>query len=112
MEDPLQTVKIEEASPVACASAGDESAFEMLYDRYSGAVFAVARRMLDRGEAEEAVQKVFHRLWRYTADYDRGFGLFVMETEGPAPLYESFVLTAQAPGFGIPTERTILAWNR
>jgi len=49
-------------------ASGDESAVEELYDRFSSLVFRLAyQAMPTRGEAEDAVQEVFVRLWR-TAD--------------------------------------------
>jgi RNA polymerase sigma-70 factor (ECF subfamily) len=40
--------------------AGDQAAFNLLYERYFGRVFGyVARRINNRADAEEAVQEVF-----------------------------------------------------
>jgi RNA polymerase sigma-70 factor, ECF subfamily len=59
------------------AAAGEQSAFEDLYRRYSRAVFGLAlRRLGDRGGAEEAVQETFASVWRSAATYrpERGPG--------------------------------------
>ncbi|HZQ16545.1 MAG TPA: sigma-70 family RNA polymerase sigma factor [Gaiellaceae bacterium] len=59
------------------AAAGDGSAFEDLYRRYSRAVFGLAlRRLGDRGKAEEAVQETFASVWRSAGSYkpERGPG--------------------------------------
>lgn len=53
------------------AVAGDERAFAELVTRYQTAVFNLAYRMLgDAGEAEDAAQEVFLRIYRRLATYD------------------------------------------
>ncbi len=57
--------------------AGDRSAFEKLYRRYSRPVFGLAlRRLGDRGRAEDAVQETFASIWRSARTYapERGPG--------------------------------------
>jgi RNA polymerase sigma-70 factor, ECF subfamily len=55
--------------------AGDRSAFEQLYQRYSRPIFALAlRRLSDRGRAEDAVQEAFTSVWRSAATYRRERG--------------------------------------
>ena len=59
------------------AAGGDRSAFDLLYQRYSGPVFGLAlRRLGDRGRAEDAVQETFASIWRSAGSYkpDRGPG--------------------------------------
>ena len=47
---------------------GDEVALGLLYDRYGGRVYSVAKRILqDEGAAEEVLQDIFHQLWRGAA---------------------------------------------
>lgn len=49
---------------------GDEAALELLYQRYGGACFALARRILDDAQlAEDVVQQVFLAMWQGTG-YD------------------------------------------
>ncbi len=51
----------------------DESALAELYDRYSGLLLALARRILiDSAEAEEILQEVFLQVWNQAERYDRG----------------------------------------
>lgn len=47
------------------AANGDKTAFEQVYRRYSGKVYAIALRLLaQRPRAEEAVQETFIRVWQ------------------------------------------------
>jgi RNA polymerase sigma-70 factor (ECF subfamily) len=50
---------------------GDARAFELVYDRHSGAAFSLAYRMVGRGNvAEDVVQEAFLSIWRSGARYD------------------------------------------
>jgi RNA polymerase sigma-70 factor (ECF subfamily) len=52
---------------------GDESAVRAIYQRYGGAMFAVAMSMLrDRELAAECVQQTFVRAWRASRSFDPG----------------------------------------
>lgn len=54
---------------------GEAPAFEIVYERHSGAAFSVAYRMCGkRAVAEEVVQEAFISLWRSGARYDRTRG--------------------------------------
>src|SRR5256885_2825583 len=54
---------------------GDAQAFEVVYERHSGAAFSLAYRMTGkRVTAEEVVQEAFLALWRANARYDRARG--------------------------------------
>ena len=54
---------------------GDARAFELVYDRHSGAAFSLAYRMVGRGNvAEDVVQEAFLSIWRSGARYDRARG--------------------------------------
>src|SRR3954469_24621693 len=53
----------------------DAAAFEILYERHSGAAFSLAYRMVGtRGVAEDVVQESFLNLWRSGARYERSRG--------------------------------------
>lgn len=61
----------DEQQVIERAIAGDERAFAELVTRYQTAVFNLAYRMLgDAGEAEDAAQEVFLRIYRRLATYD------------------------------------------
>jgi RNA polymerase sigma-70 factor, ECF subfamily len=52
-------------------AARDQAAFAELYDRFSGGLFALARRILnDEQEARDALQDGFLYLWDRAPDYD------------------------------------------
>jgi RNA polymerase sigma-70 factor (ECF subfamily) len=54
---------------------GDAPAFEVVYERHSGAAFSLAYRMCGtRSAAEDVVQEAFLSLWRSGARYDRARG--------------------------------------
>jgi RNA polymerase sigma-70 factor (ECF subfamily) len=53
----------------------DPRAFELVYDRHSGAAFSLAYRMVGRGNvAEDVVQEAFLSIWRSGARYERTRG--------------------------------------
>ena len=55
--------------------AGDESAFALLYDRYSPMLFGMLMRILqDSQAAEEVLQDIFLQLWRRPKQFDRSRG--------------------------------------
>jgi RNA polymerase sigma-70 factor (ECF subfamily) len=55
--------------------AGDAQAFEIVFDRHSGAAFSLAYRMCGRqAMAEDIVQEAFVSMWRSGARYDAARG--------------------------------------
>ena len=60
---------------MALVQDGDARAFEIVFDRHSGAAFSLAYRMCGRRAlAEDIVQEAFLSLWRAGARYDRARG--------------------------------------
>lgn len=56
-------------------SAGDRAAFRMVYERHSGSVLALAKRVLrNQHLAEEVTQDVFVKLWNNPDRYDPARG--------------------------------------
>lgn len=54
---------------------GERDAVMVLYDRFAGAVLAVALRVTgNRAEAEDIAQEVFARVWREATSFDRARG--------------------------------------
>jgi RNA polymerase sigma factor (sigma-70 family) len=72
--DDVRPTATEDAELLARVSRGDEVAIELIYQRYGGACFALARRILDDvGLAEDVVQQVFLALWQgHRFDPSRG----------------------------------------
>jgi RNA polymerase sigma-70 factor, ECF subfamily len=55
---------------LALVEAGDERAFEMLYDRHSRVAYSLAYRLLgDAAAAEDLVQDAFLAIWRGSMHY-------------------------------------------
>jgi RNA polymerase sigma-70 factor, ECF subfamily len=53
----------------------DQSAFEMLYQRYARAIYSLVSRILrDRHTGEDVAQEAFAAVWRAAAGYHRGRG--------------------------------------
>jgi len=52
-------------------AANDRDAFRDLYTRYSTPLYSLAIRLLgDNGDAEEAMQDAFVKIWRHASGYD------------------------------------------
>ena len=59
-----------DAQLLAFVARGENWALSEIYDRYAGLVFSIALKTLgDRASAEEIVQQVFTKVWRYARDY-------------------------------------------
>ena len=59
------TDAVEDATLLARVRGGDEEALEAVYQRYGGACYRLARRILDEAHlAEDVVQQVFLALWQ------------------------------------------------
>lgn len=56
---------VEDATLLGRVGNGDEAALEAVYERYGGACYRLARRILDETQlAEDVVQQVFLALWQ------------------------------------------------
>ena len=61
-----------EATLVEAVATGDESALAQLYDRYSGLLVGLSRRIVgSQEEAEDVLQDVFVQVWNQAGRYDR-----------------------------------------
>lgn len=73
--------KIDESRLIVHAREGDQAAFRELVERYQGAVYNLAYRMLGSpDEAEDAAQEIFVRVYRQLASYDvaRKFSTWIL----------------------------------
>lgn len=78
-----------DASLAMAVARYEQTALAEAYHRHAGAVFALARRLLnERGTAEEIVQEVFLRLWNDPSRFDPSRGslrsFLLIETHGRA----------------------------
>lgn len=84
--DPGPDTDASDATLLAAATCGEQSAFRAIVARYADRVFANCWRVLaDRSEAEDAVQESFARLWRVLDEAgasapDRDAGGWLMRT--------------------------------
>jgi RNA polymerase sigma-70 factor, ECF subfamily len=54
---------------------GDQRAMAEVFDRYGGAVYSVALRILkDTGHAEDVMQEIFFQIWRNSDSFVQGRG--------------------------------------
>jgi RNA polymerase sigma-70 factor (ECF subfamily) len=64
-----------DATLIARVRAGDHESMAVVYDRYSGIVYATALRILgDTAAAEDVLQEIFMQLWRNPAAFDSSRG--------------------------------------
>lgn len=64
-EPACSTPLVEDATLLRRLACGDEAALEAVYQRYGGACYRLARRILDDAQlAEDVVQQVFLALWQ------------------------------------------------
>jgi RNA polymerase sigma-70 factor (ECF subfamily) len=69
------TAESADVALVARVAGGDDDALGAIYDRYGGAVYSLALRIVrDGATAEEVTQEVFVRLWRAAASFDPAKG--------------------------------------
>ena len=74
MTRPAQSPESEfEAKLITRIAEGDDSAFTVLYERFSASLYGMAFRMMhDAKEAEDVLQEGFTYIWRKAASYDSG----------------------------------------
>src|SRR5579884_3777099 len=68
-------VEQDDITLLARLAGGDEAPIGVLYDRYGGAIYGLALRIVrDSPTAEEVTQEVFVRLWRAAESFDPAKG--------------------------------------
>ncbi len=79
----------------------DESAFELLYDRYGQALLNLIRRTIrDHSDAENLLQETFVKIWRSIAQFDASRGrLFTWMVAIMRNTVLDFLRTKQAATF-------------
>src|SRR3981081_877491 len=61
-----------DARLISRIAAGDDSAFDMLYKRFSRSLYGMAYRMMnDAKEAEDVLQEAFTYIWRRAGSFDQ-----------------------------------------
>ena len=75
MPEPSDLRALADEDLMQLVQRNDARAFEVVYERHSGAAFSLAYRMVGRGNvAEDVVQEAFLSLWRSGARYERTRG--------------------------------------
>jgi RNA polymerase sigma factor (sigma-70 family) len=71
----LKKIKYTEEALVSLLKARDKSAFDALYDYYSGALYGVILRVIPTEKiAQDILQDVFVKIWKSIAMYDASKG--------------------------------------
>lgn len=66
-----QTLKYSEEELIAALQRNERSAFEYLYDHYSGAVYHVICKVVREGDlAQDIMQEAFLKIWRNISAYN------------------------------------------
>jgi RNA polymerase sigma-70 factor (ECF subfamily) len=69
------TIQYNEEELVRLLKSNDKTAFEYLYDHYSGALFGIIIKMLDdQALAEDVLQEAFVKIWNNFSNYDPARG--------------------------------------
>lgn len=68
-------ITLSETELIAMLKSKDEKAYNYLYDNYSGALYGVIMKVLDKEElANDVLQDVFVKIWRSIDQYDSSKG--------------------------------------
>jgi RNA polymerase sigma-70 factor (ECF subfamily) len=62
--------RAEEAGWIERIARGDERALSLVYDRYSGLLLAMIRKVVGEAEAEDVLQDAFVQVWKQAGRYD------------------------------------------
>lgn len=69
--EPTKLLPTDDKDIVRRIAEGDQTALSELFDRYSGLMLALSRRVLnDTSDAEEVLQEVFLQVWKQAKRYD------------------------------------------
>lgn len=68
-------MSVQDVPLIAAVQQGDQQALASLYDAYSGALYGVIMRVVEREElAQEVLQDTFVKIWKNAAGYDPSKG--------------------------------------
>jgi RNA polymerase sigma-70 factor, ECF subfamily len=82
---PNLSITLTDAELIQSLRAGEQTPLRLLYDRYSGLVYTVALRILQRSEeAEDLTQEVFLTFWQRSLHHLQQIEL--KESKDPTPL--------------------------
>ncbi len=70
-----ETIKYSEEDLIELLKSNDKSAFEYLYDNYSGALYGIIFKIIsDHEQAEDILQEAFVKIWNNFSAYDPSKG--------------------------------------
>ena len=70
-DHPQQNIPADEPEIIVRLRAKDQAALDVLYERYSGLVYALALKIVRQpSDAEDVVIETFWQLWQQAADYN------------------------------------------
>jgi RNA polymerase sigma factor (sigma-70 family) len=68
-------VSVQDAPLIAAVQRGDQQALAALYDAYSGALYGIILKVVEKEElAQEVLQDTFVKIWRSAGGYDASKG--------------------------------------
>lgn len=70
-----ETIKYSEEDLIELLKSNDKTAFEYLYDNYSGALYGIIFKIIsDQKQAEDILQEAFVKIWNNFSSYDSSKG--------------------------------------
>lgn len=68
-------MSVQDAPLIAAVQQGDQQALAALYDAYSGALYGIILKVVEKEElAQEVLQDTFVKIWRSAGGYDASKG--------------------------------------
>jgi RNA polymerase sigma-70 factor (ECF subfamily) len=74
-DDPSATATVDAATLVQMLKSKSERGFDLLYDKYSGALYSILMKIVRRTDvADDLLQDVFLKIWKYIDGFDPARG--------------------------------------